>query len=200
MPRSRDRSRRAAFADEQRAHDELGGLVAIECEQRDGARYRGSAPAAIPDPDFASADARERSRAFTQIAKPFNRRATIRVYKVGVQAQPYARNVTAGRHDDASRPWRDGRGSRHAGTPFRFAYPVAPADVHSQRPVTYLCEVAGTLLRYQGYESGKQANVDYHATARSGHGGLMANQVQSCAFTYDAGTPESAGLVSLESR
>lgn len=58
-------------------------------------------------------------------------------------------------------------------------------------PVTYLCDLsAGTLRRYDGYTiTADQSNVDTDAelTAAGAASALMAQNVSSCQFSFDAG-------------
>jgi MSHA biogenesis protein MshO len=86
---------------------------------------------------------------------------------------------------------------------FRFAYSSPTQRVFLvDGPVTYLCDtVAGTLVRYQGYDiQASQASVDSHGEliGAGATASLMANQLVSCSFAYTPGTAERAGLVTLQ--
>ncbi|APG27863.1 pilus assembly protein MshO [Syntrophotalea acetylenivorans] len=61
------------------------------------------------------------------------------------------------------------------------------------QPVSYICDTgAGTLTRYTGYGiSAIQSNTP------GGTPALMANNVSQCNFTYQPGTAQRAGLVTL---
>lgn len=66
-------------------------------------------------------------------------------------------------------------------------------------PVTYLCN-AGQLHRYDGYTiTANQANVDTEGEllAAGAARALMTEQVAACTFTYQPGTSQRAGLVTL---
>jgi MSHA biogenesis protein MshO len=75
---------------------------------------------------------------------------------------------------------------------FPFASPYQRFFIVDE-PVSYVCDpAAGTLTRHAGYTI---------AATQSGNPGgssaLMARPVESCAFTYQPGTSQRAGLVTL---
>jgi MSHA biogenesis protein MshO len=145
---------------------------------------------------------------FTQIAKPFSSTSHyLAIYNVGVPgADAYAlANVITpdGTTIDILADGATGEDRVTLDTPFRFAYPSPTQRIFLvDGPVTYLCDtVAGTLLRYQGYDIvPNQSAVDSHGEllANGATASLMATQVSSCAFSYAPGTAERAGLVSLQ--
>ena len=189
-----------------------GSVVALEMLSTvDGARYRAQPPGGDEQIlDFASADDEWNVLGpFTQVAKPFNSASHyLAVYNVGVPgADAYALadvitpdGTTISISADGAMPGED---RVTLDTPFRFAYPSPTQRIFLvDGPVTYLCNtVTGTLQRYHGYAiQANQAAVDSHGEllANGATASLMANQVDSCAFTYASGTAERAGLVSLQ--
>ena len=189
-----------------------GGVVALEMLSTvDGARYRAQPPGSDAQIlDLASADDEWNVLGpFTQIGKPFNSASHyLVVYNVGVPgANAYAltdvitpEGTTISISTDGTMPGED---RITLDTPFRFAYPSPTQRIFLvDGPVTYLCNtVAGTLMRYQGYDiTVNQSAVDSHGEllASGATASLMATQVDSCAFTYASGTAERAGLVSLQ--
>ena len=188
-----------------------GGVTALEMLSTvDGARYRAQPPGGDEQIlDFAAADDEWNVLGpFTQVAKPFSSASHyLAVYNVGVPgADAYAlANVITpdGTTIDISADGATGEDRVTLDTPFRFAYPSPTQRIFLvDGPVTYLCDtVAGTLLRYQGYDiAANQSAVDSHGEllASGATATLMANQVDGCAFTYASGTAERAGLVSLQ--
>lgn len=87
-----------------------------------------------------------------------------------------------------------------AATLFPLASPSQRFYVIDQ-PVSYLCDTgAGTLSRFDGYAlAASQASVDTAAEllAAGATAALMTEFVSSCTFTYQPGTPQRAGLVTL---
>lgn len=64
------------------------------------------------------------------------------------------------------------------------------------QPVTYACNPAangGTLTRFDGYA----INVNQPSSGSLGGGALVSDKVTACSFTYDAGTDNWGGLVTL---
>ena len=187
------------------------GVAALEVLSTvDGARYRAQPPGTADQIlDFAAADGSLNVLGpFTQVAKPFNSSSHyLAVYNVGVpgaDAYELANVITpAGTTITIAADGATGEDRVTLTPPFRFAYASPTQRVFLvEGPVTYLCDtVAGTLLRYHGYtvEANQSAN-DSHGEllANGATASLMANQVDSCAFTYAAGTAERAGLVSLQ--
>ncbi len=87
------------------------------------------------------------------------------------------------------------------GTPFPFTSPAQRAYV-VDGPVTYLCEgtPGGTIVRYFGYPiTAAHADVDTGAelSALGASSNLLADDVESCDFSYVAGTSSRAGLARL---
>ena len=65
-------------------------------------------------------------------------------------------------------------------------------------PVSYVCDSTnGTLTRYWNYTAGQDANTTIAAMGAGGSSALMTNHVSSCSITYEPGTAERAGLVTL---
>ncbi len=68
-------------------------------------------------------------------------------------------------------------------------------------PVTYLCNVGGGVLqRYDGYAitaSHSGIDEDSELTTAGATRALMTEHVSACAFTYQPGTSQRAGLISL---
>ncbi len=66
-------------------------------------------------------------------------------------------------------------------------------------PITYLCDTsAGTLTRYSGYSiASTQPSDPSLAPLSTATASLVSNEVESCTFTYAAGTPQRASLVTI---
>jgi MSHA biogenesis protein MshO len=188
-----------------------GGVVALELLSTvDGARYRAQPPGTAEQIlDFAAPDDEWNVLGpFTQIAKPFTSTSHyLAIYNVGVPgADAYAlANVITpdGTRIDIAADGATGEDRVTLDTAFRFAYSSPTQRIFLvDGPVTYLCDsVAGTLLRYQGYDiEPTQSAVDSHGEllANGATASLMANQVDSCVFNYASGSAERAGLVSLQ--
>lgn len=188
-----------------------GGVTALEVMSTvDGARYRAQPPGtAAQILDFAAADGSLNVLGpFTQIAKPFSSTSHyLAVYNVGVagaDAYELANVITpAGTTITIAADGATGEDRVTLAPAFRFAYASPTQRVFLvDGPVTYLCDsVAGTLMRYQGYDvAADQTAVDSHGEllAAGATASLMANQLVGCAFLYTPGTAERAGLVSLQ--
>lgn len=71
-------------------------------------------------------------------------------------------------------------------------------------PVTYLCDTAGgTLRRYDGYGiQSDQGSVDTHGELLGAGAGaaLVADKITGCRVTYQPGSSQRAGLVTMELR
>ena len=90
-------------------------------------------------------------------------------------------------------------------SPFRF-----PFRSERQRlflvdtPITYLCDSAGaTLRRYAGYTiQADQGDVDSHGELLGAGAApaLVADKIGGCRITYQPGTSQRAGLVTMELR
>lgn len=189
----------------------VGSVVALELLGTvDGARYRAAPPgSAAQILDFSGADdSLNVLGPFTQVVKPFSSTSHyLAVYNVGVpgaDAYELANVVTpAGTTIAIAADGATGEDRVTLSPPFRFAYSSPTQRVFLlDGPVTYLCDtVAGTLMRYRGYD------VAANQAARDSHGellgagatpSLMADRLAACAFQYTPGTAERAGLVSLQ--
>ena len=190
-----------------------GGVIALEVLSTvDGARYRAQPPGgAAQILDFAAADGSFNVLGpFTQLTKPWTSTThRLAIYNVGVpgaDAYELANVVTPIGPGQTIAIAVDGATGedRVTVTPaFKFAYPSPTQRVFLiDGPVTYICDaVAGTLMRYQGYDiEASQASVDSHGEliGNGATASLMANQLTSCSFAYTPGTAERAGLVSLQ--
>jgi MSHA biogenesis protein MshO len=73
-------------------------------------------------------------------------------------------------------------------------------------PISYLCDTgAGTLRRYEGYGLvHPHTAIDEHAELTTlgnpAEHALVADQIESCTFTYAAGTPSRNGLLTVRIR
>ena len=176
----------------------------------DGARYRAQLPGtAAQILDFTAADdSLNVLGPFTQIAKPFSSTSHyLAVYNVGVpgaNAYQLLNVITPeGTTIGVSADGVTGEDRVTLSPPFRFAYASPTQRVFLvDGPVTYLCDTTlGTLMRYEGYDiQASQAAVGTHSAllANGATASLMANQVETCAFSYTVGTAERGGLVSLQ--
>jgi MSHA biogenesis protein MshO len=186
-----------------------GGVVALELLSTvDGARYRAQPPGSADQIlDFAAADTQFNVIGpFTQVGKPFTSATHhLAIYNVGTPgADAYSlTNVITPAGTQISIAG-DGAGEDRVtlAPPFRFAYGSPTQRIYLvDGPVTYLCNpLAGTLMRYSGYSiDPNQSTLDSHAEllGAGAAASLMANQIDSCAFTYTPGTAERGGLVSL---
>jgi MSHA biogenesis protein MshO len=187
-----------------------GGVVALELMSTvDGARYRAQPPGpAAAILDLAAADdSLNVLGPFTQVAKPFSSASHhLAIYNVGVpgaDAYELANVITpAGTTIDIAADGATGEDRVTLTPAFRFAYPSPTQRVFLvDGPVTYLCDtVAGTLMRYQGYDiAANQADRNSHGEliGSGATASLMANQLVGCDFAYTPGTAERAGLLSL---
>jgi MSHA biogenesis protein MshO len=187
------------------------GVVALELLGTvDGSRYRAQPPGAAPEIlDFAGADGSfDVTGAFTQLTKPFSSTGFyLAIYNVGVtgaDAYELANVITpAGTQIGIADGAAPGVDRVTLSPPFKFAYSSPTQRVFLvDGPVTYLCNPgAGTLTRYQGYSIAANQAARASPAALLGAGAtesLMANQLSACAFTYNPGTAERSGLVTLE--
>lgn len=90
---------------------------------------------------------------------------------------------------------------------FPGAAPGAPAAASQHQrffivdqPVTYLCDAAArTLTRYSGYAINEAQPTDPSAAPLAGASAArVADQVAECVFSYQPGTNQRAGLVTLD--
>jgi len=67
-------------------------------------------------------------------------------------------------------------------------------------PITYLCDLTGqTLTRYSGYAIAQaQPTAPSAAPLSSAASALVTDHVTACTFTYQPGTSQRAGLVTME--
>ena len=87
------------------------------------------------------------------------------------------------------------------GAPFRFALESPRRRLYVvDAPVSFLCDtLAGTLTRYSSYAiAATQPTSPLLAPLSAASAGLVATDVTGCAFTYQPGTSERAGLVTLD--
>jgi MSHA biogenesis protein MshO len=85
--------------------------------------------------------------------------------------------------------------------PFRFALASPQQRVYVvDGPLTYLCDLsAGTLERISGYGVSAAQPVNASAAPLSaGARALLVDRVSACRFSYAPGTPQRAGLVTIE--
>lgn len=85
---------------------------------------------------------------------------------------------------------------------FKFFYPSPTQRIYLvDTPISYLCS-GGNLYRYTGYPIALgQLTTDAALMGASGVSrALVANQVNTCAFTYAPGTSQRAGLLTLALR
>jgi MSHA biogenesis protein MshO len=189
-----------------------GTIVAVEMMNTiDGGRYRstGSTSVATQDQelDFTAADA-----VFSTVGR-FNSRASysngyLAIYSISA-AEIYGsangtRSVMAGpsQIDIVANPLNADEDQVTLSPNFQFKYqsPSHRAYIVSG-PVTYLCDTtAKTLQRYDGYAvNSNQANRDTDAklVGAGAQRSLIANDASACQFTYAAGSPWRAALVTL---
>ena len=86
--------------------------------------------------------------------------------------------------------------------PFRFAFDSPQRRLFLvDSAITYLCDVnSNTITRFSGYAvAANQLDRDSAAEllGAGGSAALMANDIESCSFTYLSGTAERAGLVTV---
>lgn len=81
--------------------------------------------------------------------------------------------------------------------PFRFTFESPQQRMFIvDTPVSYICDTtAGTLTRYDNYSIQSAQPVPPATT-----GTLLAENIQSCSFSYQPGTTQRAGIVSLSLR
>lgn len=82
---------------------------------------------------------------------------------------------------------------------FRFASPGRRLYVVDE-PVSYLCDVgAGTLTRFSGYALASAQPTDPGAAPlAAAAAGVVTSRVAGCSFTYQPGTSQRAGTVTLD--
>jgi MSHA biogenesis protein MshO len=86
------------------------------------------------------------------------------------------------------------------GAGFQFLYQSPGQRIYLvDTPVSYLCDTgAGTLTRYSAYPiAGTQQTSAGGMAGVGATGALLANQISACAFSYQPGTSQRAGLVTL---
>jgi len=188
-----------------------GAVVALEVLGTvDGGRYREQPPGSPAQRlDFAAADDSFNAIGpFTQIGKPFSSTTHyLAIYNVGVpgaDAYELGNVITPpGTRIDVAADTFAGEDRVTLSPPFRFGYTSPTQRVFLvDGPVSYLCDTAaGTLVRYAGYAiAASQTDRDSSGelVGAGAAGGVMADRVSGCAFTYAPGTAERAGLLTLE--
>lgn len=188
-----------------------GGASALEMLATvDGARYRAQPPGTADQIlDFTAADgAFDVISPFTQITKPFSSTSDyLAIYNVGVPgADAYALTdvmTPSGTQIDIAADGASGQDRVSLSPAFRFAYQSPSQRIYLvSGPITYLCDPAvGTLVRYSGYTIAADQSTRDTAAELLAAGAtltLMANDVTACTFTYQAGTAERAGLLSMQ--
>jgi MSHA biogenesis protein MshO len=98
--------------------------------------------------------------------------------------------------------WDDGDEDQIAlSAPFRFALASPQQRIYVvSGPLSYLCNPGpGTLTRHSGYPvAAIQPTDPALAPLSSGASALLVDRVSACRFTYTPGTPQRAGLVTIE--
>lgn len=153
---------------------------------------------------------------FNNITVPFNSGANHRlaIYHLGVpNADAYADAAAAGGPVVMTNPAvtrfsidDDGGGDEHQVLPtlgnFHFRWRSPSQRVYIvDGPVTYHCDAAGVrnVLRYVGYAIQAAQPTDRGAAPLANvTPALVTNRVSGCTFTYQAGTSERAGVVTLD--
>jgi MSHA biogenesis protein MshO len=189
-----------------------GSIVALELlNTLDGARYRDSGPLsdAAAELDFSAADAAfATTTPFTRLTLPYDSTSSyLSIYNVGVpgaDAYEQANVITpTGTRIQISASGTPGDTRVTLSPAFKFGYGSPGKRVYLvEGPVTYLCDTAaGTLMRYSGYTlASNQSNRDTAAelTGAGAAVARVAGDIGGCNFNYDPGTPQRAGLVTLQ--
>jgi len=177
----------------------------------DGGRYRDDPPPGDPNKrlQFNTADAEFNLLGqFNGIARPFvytNQRLVI--YNVGViGASAYETGSTVITPSGTSFSIAADGGFPAAGAEdhitlssgFQFGYASPTQRIYLvDTPVSYVCS-GSNLYRYTGYPiAAGQLATDAALTGAGANRALIANQVNTCAFTYASGTNQRAGLLTL---
>ena len=179
-----------------------GGTVLEMLNTVDAARYRDEPPPStaaaildftIPDTDFDVIGALQNFAAINTVSD--------QVVIYNLSATGASNNAYVG---DNRATLTGGTTATHiqlaAATLFPLASPSQRFYVIDE-PVTYLCDTgANTLRRYAGHNIvASQLAVDTNAEllAQGASSALMTDFVNSCQFSYQPGTPQRAGLVTL---
>jgi MSHA biogenesis protein MshO len=191
-----------------------GSIKALELIATvDAVRYRSTDAIASPadELDFTTIDAQFSTVGkFTDIARPFNSTTHyLAIYNVGVtgaDAYDLANVITPQgtriQIADAAAPRASIEDQVTLTPAFRFSFGSPAQRVFLvSGAVTYLCdETSGTVRRYSGYGiAADQSARDTHAelVSAGATAGLLARNVAGCEFSYAAGAPERAGLVTM---
>lgn len=87
------------------------------------------------------------------------------------------------------------------GSSFQFALASPSRRLYVvDTPISYLCDTAaGTLTRYSQYQIASAQPTNPAVSPLSGaSSALVTDQIESCSFRYTPGTPQRAGLLSVE--
>ena len=189
-----------------------GGNVLEMINVVDGGRYRDDPPPGNPNKilEFNTADTQFNLLGqFNGITRPFtstNQRLVI--YNVGVpgaSAYDAASTVITPSGTsfsiaaDSSFPASGAEDHVTLSSGFQFGYPSPTQRIYLvDTPISYLCS-GGNLYRYTGYPipTAGQLTTDAALTGVGATRALVANQVNTCNFTYAPGTSQRAGLLTL---
>jgi MSHA biogenesis protein MshO len=186
-----------------------GSVTAIELlATLDGARYQDGGPLGNPalELDFTQPDgAFATTVPFTQLTLPWSSStAYLSIYNVGVpgaNAYDMANVITpAGTTITVAAGSAANQNLVTLSPAFKFAWGSPGRRVYLvSGPVTYLCDTgAGTLSRYTGYAIASSQPVAAATLLAAGAaGGVVANDVAACQFSYSAGTAQRNALASL---
>jgi MSHA biogenesis protein MshO len=173
----------------------------------DGGRYRDDPPPGDPDKrlEFNKADTEFNLLGrFLGITRPYSTtRSRLVIYNVGVAGanayegafviSPAGRTISI--DADSANPAED---HITVSGGFQFSYPSPTQRVYLvDTPISYLCS-GGNLTRYSGYtfQMG-QPTTDGALSTAGASSALVTDQVNACTFTYQPGTPQRGGLLTL---
>lgn len=155
---------------------------------------------------------------FPGLAVPFNSAGTnlrLAIYNQGIpNADAYADAVVGAGARVITNPAtatftvnNDAHGDEHQITPngganFQFRWPSPAQRIFVvDRPISYICNLAnGTLTRYDNYPIAAAQPVNPAIAPLNNvntNVGLVADNVTACTFTYQAGSSQRSGLVTL---
>ncbi len=177
----------------------------------DGGRYRDDPPPGDPDKrlEFNKDDTGFNLLGqFTSITRPFvSTTQRLVIYNVGVPgASVYDAGNTVmtpsgtsiGIAADGTFPAAGAEDHIALSPGYKFAYPSPTQRIYLvDTPISYVCSGVN-LYRYTGYPIAPGQKVtDADLTGAGANRALVANQVNTCRFTYAPGTSQRAGLLSL---
>ncbi len=188
-----------------------GGAVALELLNTvDGVRYRDRPPPGDPSKRLrfsAADDAFNSVGQFNGIARPFSSTTHyLSIYNVGVpgaNAYELANVITPpGTRIEIDADAAPGEDNIRLNPAFQFAFASPGQRVYLvDQPVSYICDSAtGTLVRYAGYAIASDQSDRDSGSELLGAGAsatLIADRIGACSVTYQPGTPQRAGLVTL---